>query len=76
MDLSTFRKSRGLSQEECAKELGLKPSSKSWISDIENGERKASLKLALKIERWSGGQIAASTISDIAAEVEGQGEAA
>jgi transcriptional regulator with XRE-family HTH domain len=76
MDLATFRKGLGLSQEECAIALGLKPTSKSWISDIENNERKASLKLALKIEKWSGGQVRAASICDFAAEVQEQGAAA
>jgi transcriptional regulator with XRE-family HTH domain len=76
MDLASFRKKRELSQEQCAVELGLSPTSASWISDIENGNRKASLKLALKIERWSGGQVQAASLSDIAADVEGQETAA
>jgi transcriptional regulator with XRE-family HTH domain len=74
MDLATFRKQRDLSLEECAKELGLSPSSKGWLSEIEAKPRKrdASLKLAMKIERWSGGQVKAASVCKIAAEVAGQ----
>lgn len=69
MDLASFRKSRGLSQEQCASELGLARSSKGWISEIENGERPASLRLALKIETWSSGRVKAATLSPAAAEL-------
>lgn len=69
MDLASFRKSRGLSQEQCASELGLAPSSKGWISEIESGARPASLRLALRIETWSQGAVAARTLSPVAAEL-------
>lgn len=62
MDLTTFRTSRGLSLEQCAVELGLSPTSKSWLSDIENGKRDASLRLALKIEKWTGGKVKAASV--------------
>ena len=81
MDLASFRKSRGLSQEECATELGLSATSKGWISEIEAHERDpsvgrpASLKLALKIERWSGGKVKAADICPIAEQVAEQGRA-
>lgn len=77
MDLATYRRNRGLTLEQAAIELGLKPSSKGWLSEIENGcqSRDASLKLALKIERWSGGQVKAATICKIAAEVAQQAPA-
>lgn len=74
MELATYRKSLGLSQEACAAALGLR--SKSYISDIEAGNRPASLKLALKIERWSGGAVKASAISPAAAEIQSQDAAA
>jgi transcriptional regulator with XRE-family HTH domain len=67
MNLADFRSSLGLSQEECAKALGLR--SKGHISSIENGARPASLKLAMKIERWSGGLVKAESISPAAVEV-------
>jgi transcriptional regulator with XRE-family HTH domain len=69
MDLATYRKSRGLTQEQCATELGLRPSSKGWISEIESGERDASLRLALTIEKWSGGKVKAATLSPAAAKL-------
>lgn len=74
MDLRTYREQRGLSQEACATALGLK--SKSYISEIETGAKPASLHLALKIERWSGGHVKASSISPAAREVAEQGVAA
>jgi len=61
MDLATLRKQRNLSQEELAAELGIR--SKGRISDIENGNRPASLRVALLIEAWSGGAIKAETLS-------------
>lgn len=76
MDLASFRKSRGLSLEECAKELGLSPTSKGWISEIERDRRDASLKLAMKIERWSKGAVKATSICSLASQVAQQGEAA
>jgi transcriptional regulator with XRE-family HTH domain len=67
MNLAEFRKSLGLSQEECARALGL--TSKGHISDIENGVRPASPTLALKIERWSSGKVAAWTLNPKLLEV-------
>jgi transcriptional regulator with XRE-family HTH domain len=69
MDLATYRKSRDLTQEACATALGLSPSSKGWISEIESGQRAASLRLALKIEDWSGGKVTAASLSPIAAQL-------
>ena len=74
MDLKAYREGRGLSQEECANALGLR--SKSYISEIETGAKPASLKLALKIERWSGGSIRAAELCPIAREVAQQDAAA
>lgn len=42
--------------------LGLSRSSKSWLSEIENGKRDASLRLALRIERWSKGKVKAASV--------------
>lgn len=67
MDLVTLRKELGLSQEECAKALDLK--SKSYICGIERGNVQASLRLAMKIDRWSGGRIKASSLNPAAAEI-------
>ncbi len=60
MDLSDYRKIRGLSQSACAKELGLR--SKAYISRIETGQQSVPMKLALKIERWSNGEVKASEL--------------
>lgn len=62
MDLAQHRADRKLSLEKCAIELGLSPSSKGWLSEIESGKRDASLRLALKIERWSGGAVSAASV--------------
>jgi len=62
MDLAQHRAARNLSLEQCAVELGLSPNSKGWLSDIENGRREASLRLALKIERWSDGKVKAESV--------------
>ncbi len=61
MDLASYRKSLGLSQEECARALGI--SSKGYVSGIERGARVASLRLAMRIERWSGGAVDAATLN-------------
>ncbi|MBX9707901.1 MAG: hypothetical protein K2X61_08225 [Caulobacteraceae bacterium] len=62
MTLLAIRTERGLTLAQCAVELGLSASSSSWISEIENGKRDASLRLALRIERWSGGRVPAHTV--------------
>ena len=62
MDLATHRNALGLSLEECAVALGLSPTSKGWLSEIENGRRPASLRLALKIEAWSKGKVSAASV--------------
>lgn len=66
MELAAYRKSLGLSQEECARALGI--TSKGYISGIESGDRRASLKLALRIERWSKGKVRAAKLNPQAAE--------
>lgn len=59
MDLATYRKDRrGLSQDACAAELGLR--SKSYISGLESGALTAPLQLALRIEDWSEGEVPAT----------------
>ncbi|MCA0366784.1 MAG: helix-turn-helix transcriptional regulator [Proteobacteria bacterium] len=62
MILAVFRESMGLTLEQCAVQLGLSRSSKSWLSDIENGIRPASVRLALKIESWSEGKVSAASV--------------
>ncbi len=57
MELREYRKSRRLTQAACARELGL--SSKSYISEIETGSQPASIDVALRIQRWSGGHVLA-----------------
>lgn len=62
MDLESFRKQRGLSQQQVARALGLQ--SKGSVSDIIRGRHKCPLKLALEIDRWSGGEVPALTLVD------------
>lgn len=60
--LKEFRTGLGLSLEQTAVALDLKPTSASWLSEIENGKRDASLRLALRIERWSAGVVPAGSV--------------
>jgi transcriptional regulator with XRE-family HTH domain len=60
MDLASFRKSRGLSQEQCASELDLQ--SKGYISSLESGAAAAPLRVALRVHRWSAGQVPADSL--------------
>ncbi len=62
MDFAAYRSEQGLSLEQCAAALGLSLSSKSWLSEIERGKRDASLRLAIKIERWSHGAVPAESV--------------
>jgi transcriptional regulator with XRE-family HTH domain len=62
--LEVYRKRLGLTQAQTAVALGLSASSSSWISEIESGRRQASIRLALKIERWSAGEVPASSVCD------------
>lgn len=61
--LSEYRKSLGLTLAQTASELGLSDKSVGWLSEIENGKRDASLRLALRIERWSVGKVSASSVN-------------
>ena len=60
MDLKAFRESLGLSQDDLAGELGL--AGKGRVSQIETGAVPATIKLALKIEAWSGGVVRATEL--------------
>ena len=59
MKLAEFRIRRGLSLEQCATQLGLKPTSKGHLSRLENGQLPFPIKLALQIEAWSAGEVRA-----------------
>lgn len=60
--LKEYRTELGLSLEDAAVALGYAATSASWLSEIENGKRDASLRLALRIERWSGGEVLAGSV--------------
>jgi len=63
MGLAEYRKTRGISQEAAAAELGL--ASKGYFSRLETGRAPWPIKLALAVEVWSQGHILAlSLISD------------
>lgn len=51
MDIASIRKSMGISQAEFAVRLGI---SHKYVSHLETGGRKPSLKLSAKIEAISG----------------------
>lgn len=63
MALTDHRKALGLTLAQTAAELGLSEKSVGWLSDIENGKRDASLRLALRIEAWSAGKVPAWSVS-------------
>lgn len=67
MDLESFRRRRGLSQTQLAQELGLR--SKGYISRIENRTQACPLRLALKIERFTEGQVTARSLCAEAGEL-------
>ncbi len=57
MTLESFRRSRNLTQAEAAAALGL--SSAGYLSRLETGAITCPMRLALKIEAWSGGMVLA-----------------
>lgn len=59
MTLLEFRQSRGFTLQESAEALGLRASSRSMLSRLENGLMRWPLILALKVERWSAGEVRA-----------------
>ena len=59
MTLLEHRKGRELTQASAAAELGLRSSG--FFSRIENGE-PPSLELALRIQKWSGGEVRAADL--------------
>ena len=60
MLFASYRKHKGLTLEEVATQLGLR--SKGHVSDIESGAQSPSLRLALQIEAWSGGEVSAASL--------------
>lgn len=60
--LADYRAEKGLTLAAMAVELGLKPSCRGWLSEIENGKKDASVRLAVRIERWSGGRVTADSV--------------
>ena len=62
MSLAYERAARGLTLEQTAVALGLSAKSRGWISEIERGLTDASLRLALRIEKWSEGRVAAASV--------------
>lgn len=62
MLFADFRRERGLTLQQTCAELGLSEKSAGWLSDIEAGKRDASPLLAIRIERWSDGQVDAASV--------------
>lgn len=60
MKLESFRKQRGLSQQQAAAELGLR--SKGYFSRLESGKAPMPLRMALRIQEWSGGKVPAADL--------------
>jgi transcriptional regulator with XRE-family HTH domain len=67
MDLASYRKSLGLSQEECAPLWGLRH--KGSVSAIETGSEQPSLEVALRIQVWSEGRFLAAGLRPDLAEL-------
>lgn len=75
MDIAALRKDLGLSQEAFAVRIGL--SSKGHVSQLERGEIKPSIRVALNIEKVSDGRISAADLNDdVKLVVEHQADAA
>lgn len=66
--LASYRAERGLTLEQMAVELELSAKSRGWLSEIERGVTDASLRLALRIQRWSGGKVTAGSVCKELAE--------
>lgn len=62
MTFAEFRIAQGWTLAEFCVALGLSPSSKGWLSEIENGRRDASVLVAVKVEKLSGGEVLASSL--------------
>ena len=56
MDLAAFRKQRGLKQQDVADALGV---SVPHVSQLEKGVVPFTLRLALQLEQWTEGSVAA-----------------
>lgn len=54
MNLQTHMTAAGLKDQQAANDLKV---ARSFISQIRRGKREPSLKLAVAIERWSGGAV-------------------
>ncbi len=71
MEISELRKELGLSLRAFAEKIGLK--SGGQVHQLENGHAKASVPVALAIERLSGGRIAADGLNGDVALVRNSG---
>lgn len=65
--LATYRRKRGLSQAKVAAAIGLR--SKGHVSDLERGRVPITLKLALRIQKWSDGEVKAAELCPDAADL-------
>ncbi len=64
MSLASYRRRKGLTQQQLAVELGLRRDSRGYISRLESGAQDIPLRVALTIEAWSGGELPADSLVD------------
>ncbi len=60
MDLASYRKSRGVSQQQLADHLGIR--SKAYVCALERKSKHPTVEMALKIQKWSEGAIRAEEL--------------
>lgn len=69
MTLHEFIQKQGMTTSSVATALGV---SQPYISRLLRGERTCSPRLAMRIEDWSGGKVAAANINAVLAEHAGR----
>lgn len=62
MGLQAYRQRLGLTQQQAAEALGLR--SKGYYSRMENGFEPFSIRVALKVEAWTNGEVKAIALLD------------
>jgi transcriptional regulator with XRE-family HTH domain len=65
--IKSFRRANKLTQQQLADAAGIR--SKAYISSIESGAETCSLKVALRLEQFSHGEIDAAAICPEAAKI-------
>jgi transcriptional regulator with XRE-family HTH domain len=62
MRFGEYRRQRGLTLEQCCPLIGLGLKSKGHLSRLESGQIPWPLRLALRVEAWSGGEVRAADL--------------